>query len=416
MQWRLGRLRDWRFAVGVLAPTVVLLLVMAALATGFVMWSLAGVDSRSLHRETRLVARAVERQIEEIPRIQQTVALWDDAYIQTHTVGDQQWLDNNLGVWLHDFYGFDGVAILSDRDQPIYTMADGAAPAPALFADNQSSLQPLIDELRSNLARRSQHPRTSGPYPHVREIMRISGIPALVSIMPILPQSAAIDVTSGSEYLHVAVEYLDHAFAARLDRDYGIADAVVTTGIGAANEGGAYPLFGRNGKAIAFLSWQPGRPGMELLGQVGPVLGIAFLLVGIILVLLVRRLWQSSADLESERLSARHDASHDSLTGLANRVQYDTCLARDLGPGQPPLALLLLDLDRFKQVNDTLGHTVGDDVIRTVGQRLRELVGAGDVLARLGGDEFAVIHPCRDNGSDAMALGMTIVEIGRAHV
>ena len=53
---------------------------------------------------------------------------------------------------------------------------------------------------------------------------------------------------------------------------------------------------------------------------------------------------------------------------------------------------MMLDLDRFKQVNDTLGHQAGDDLIRAVGQRLREIVDPGDVLARLGGDEFAVVH------------------------
>jgi diguanylate cyclase (GGDEF)-like protein len=412
MQWKFGRLRDWQLSVGIVAPAVLLLLLMAVLAASFVIWSTAGIDARSVQRETRLVARAVERQVEEIPRTQQSVVLWDDAFTRTRAAYDRDWLDNNLGIWLHDFYGVDAVAILSDRDQPIYTMEDGVSPAPGLLTESWATIAPLVAQLRSGLAGGHLKARETGPsYPQVRDTVLIGGIPAVVSVMPILPQSDALEPpASGTEYLHVVIDYLDAAFAAKLDHDYGIAGAIVSTGAGETGGQGAYPLFNNDGKAVAFLAWQPGRPGIELLQQIGPMLAIALLVAGFVVVALVQRLWRSSSILEAERLSARHDASHDSLTGLANRAQYDAQLARDLGPNKRTVALLLLDLDRFKQVNDTLGHTVGDEVIRAVGQRLRELVGPADVLARLGGDEFAIIHPCRENGSSALALGATIVE------
>jgi diguanylate cyclase (GGDEF)-like protein len=411
MQWKFGRLRDWQLSVGIVAPAVLLLLLMAVLAACFVIWSTTGIDARSVQRETRLVARAVERQIEEIPRTQQSVVLWDDAFTRTRADYDRDWLDNNLGIWLHDFYGVDAVAILSDRDQPIYTMQEGISPAPGLITDTWPTIAPLVDELRSGLSGGHLKSRETGPsYPQVRDIVLIGGIPAVVSVMPILPQSDTLEPAPGTEYLHVVIDYLDAAFAAKLNHDYGIAGAIVSTGAGDTGRQGAYPLFDNNGKAVAFLVWQPGRPGIELLQQIGPMLAIALLVAGFVVVALVQRLWRSSSILEAERLSARHDASHDSLTGLANRAQYDAQLARDLGPNKRTVALLLLDLDRFKQVNDTLGHTVGDEVIRAVGQRLRELVGPADVLARLGGDEFAIIHPCRENGSSALALGATIVE------
>ncbi|PRY12521.1 sensor domain-containing diguanylate cyclase [Kineococcus rhizosphaerae] len=88
----------------------------------------------------------------------------------------------------------------------------------------------------------------------------------------------------------------------------------------------------------------------------------------------------------------RHRADHDGLTGLPNRGRLLTALA-ELLPAAPQDggALLLLDLDGFKQVNDTLGHHAGDELLRVVARRLGAVVREGDVPARLGGDEFAVL-------------------------
>jgi diguanylate cyclase len=88
----------------------------------------------------------------------------------------------------------------------------------------------------------------------------------------------------------------------------------------------------------------------------------------------------------------QRQARTDDLTGLHNRRHFYDVLG---GPGgllhRRPCAVLLIDLDRFKEVNDALGHHTGDDLLRVVGHRLRSLVGGGDVLARLGGDEYAVL-------------------------
>ncbi len=86
-----------------------------------------------------------------------------------------------------------------------------------------------------------------------------------------------------------------------------------------------------------------------------------------------------------------HQARHDALTGIPNRVQLLERLAYVAAREPGELALLLLDLDGFKLVNDTLGHAAGDDLLVTISQRLGEFVRDGDLLARLGGDEFAVL-------------------------
>jgi diguanylate cyclase (GGDEF)-like protein len=94
-------------------------------------------------------------------------------------------------------------------------------------------------------------------------------------------------------------------------------------------------------------------------------------------------------------ISTRHEiaALHDSLTGLPNRTLLLTRLDQSLADATPDrqVAALMIDLDRFKEINDTLGHSVGDDLLILVAQRLTAMIGSRDTVARLGGDEFAIV-------------------------
>jgi diguanylate cyclase (GGDEF)-like protein len=98
-----------------------------------------------------------------------------------------------------------------------------------------------------------------------------------------------------------------------------------------------------------------------------------------------------------------HDARHDPLTGLLNRRSYDTALAGAVARSQRygwPFALILIDVDNFKAVNDELGHAAGDDALRVLGSEVRAILRSGDVAARLGGDEFALLI----NNADSPAV------------
>jgi diguanylate cyclase (GGDEF)-like protein len=110
--------------------------------------------------------------------------------------------------------------------------------------------------------------------------------------------------------------------------------------------------------------------------------------------LLYKTLLDLVARLEEREADARHAAVHDQLTGLPNRVllqdRLESALARRRRHNEK-VALVLLDVDRFKQVNDLLGHLAGDELIQQVGQRLLRVGRETDTVARLGGDEFAII-------------------------
>jgi len=142
----------------------------------------------------------------------------------------------------------------------------------------------------------------------------------------------------------------------------------------------------------------------KVTGQLTPMVFLAGLLLAALLTSFTRvhrRL------LDAERSRALHDSMHDSLTGLPNRTLLFDRLGQALlaaKRSRTTPALLLIDLDRFKDVNDTFGHHYGDALLAQIGTRLRSMLRGADTVARLGGDEFGVLLPDIADLSAATAL------------
>jgi diguanylate cyclase (GGDEF)-like protein/PAS domain S-box-containing protein len=112
--------------------------------------------------------------------------------------------------------------------------------------------------------------------------------------------------------------------------------------------------------------------------------------------------------------TVHYQAYHDLLTGLPNRALFRDHLGLMLAQArrtQQPLAVLSLDLDHFKVINDSLGHAIGDELLLAVGARLRQCLREGDTLARLGGDEFAVLLPTLVSRSDVDHICRKIIQV-----
>lgn len=117
--------------------------------------------------------------------------------------------------------------------------------------------------------------------------------------------------------------------------------------------------------------------------------------LAVLFTLLLAILWVAARRLRRDADHHEFMASHDSLTGLPNRVHLATATEQLFGEADSPSGgvLMLLDLDGFKDVNDSLGHSAGDDLLVDVAERLAEFAPSGSTIARLGGDEFAVVLP-----------------------
>ena len=136
----------------------------------------------------------------------------------------------------------------------------------------------------------------------------------------------------------------------------------------------------------------------------GVSLAVFYLVVFRLIASASTRLRRQTEALQSSADRDRHQATHDALTGLPNWVLLRDRLDQGLAAAarsDGEVALLLIDLDRFKEINDTLGHSYGDKLLCQVGPRLQSVLRDGDTVARLGGDEFAVLLPAVDGVGEA---------------
>lgn len=120
--------------------------------------------------------------------------------------------------------------------------------------------------------------------------------------------------------------------------------------------------------------------------------------------------WQNH--LRAQNATLAHQANHDPLTGLPNRAYFELRLAQALVDAKEAgthVALLYLDSDRFKEINDRLGHDAGDAVLVAIAQRLRGPLREGDLVARLGGDEFAVMLPGVRQTANAVRIAQALL-------
>lgn len=151
--------------------------------------------------------------------------------------------------------------------------------------------------------------------------------------------------------------------------------------------------------------------------------GLLVLIVGLVLVrqvlalnevaVLSRRLEESVRSLQSREQQLIYQAFHDPLTGLANRALFRDRLEQALELARRSvrtLAVLYLDLDDFKAVNDSLGHDAGDRLLTAVAERIKSCVRPGDTTARLGGDEFAVVLSEVDGIDEAVGVAERVIE------
>ncbi|WP_166038136.1 EAL domain-containing protein [Sphingosinicella sp. YJ22] len=151
----------------------------------------------------------------------------------------------------------------------------------------------------------------------------------------------------------------------------------------------------------------------HLFGAIWPIALTSTVAVVMVMSFLFKSIVEMGAELERREAEAQHQALHDQLTGLANRALLEDRLGQALcryRRSGESVALLMLDLDRFKQVNDTLGHNAGDDMVRQVAERLRGLLRDSDTVARIGGDEFAIIQARPRGEVDVRRLCERIIE------
>ncbi|RRI03024.1 EAL domain-containing protein [Mesorhizobium tamadayense] len=374
--------------------TVLTLAVFAlAMVVGFGFFAAAQTDNASLERQKLFIADGLKDRIASVQREQESITVWDDAIINVKA-GNRTWIEENLSVWMYTYYGHNRVYILDAANHPIHAMKEGKVGDPSAYGEDEPVVLPAIEKLRGMLAQPPKDDASGQPAKMVaQDLVSLGGQPAILSVMPLLPSSDRVTQAPGTEYLHVSVEFITNAVINKIAEKYLLEGArlvPLSQPVGAA----AVPLVDSRGVILGYVGWDQERPGLTLVRKMTPALAIALLVAAGVLAFLLRRLRRASSALQTSQDEAQYLAFHDTLTGLPNRALFEDRLRRTLlfaSHDAARVALLYLDLDRFKHVNDTLGHPAGDELVRQTAARLRKTIREVDTVARLGGDEFAVI-------------------------
>jgi diguanylate cyclase (GGDEF)-like protein len=409
----------WRFAIRVVVPVVLAVGITMATVAGFVYWSTARSDERALQRETHLVGRVIGQRVKALGEQQAYYSGWDEA-ITALAEGDMEWIDSNLAFSLYSNVAFDRIYVLDPGARPLYAMYAGGKTGAERYEADRTAVAPLVEKLKGIDAVGALAAYDSGNatrVPGVAEIALIDGRPAYVGVTAIMSENRdeGTEQIPGKESFLVGIRYLASVMTAELTEQYFIENPSFAAVASAERDVANFALKDEAGQTVGWFSWRPDRPGARMLAETLPAMIGALAIAGVVLVLLLRGLRRTTKALEQGKADAEYQANHDTLTGLANRAFFNKQLEELAGGrnNQSNVALLALDLDRFKQVNDTLGHEAGDQLLREVGRRLTPLVEDADTVARLGGDEFAIILRRVQTADEVGALSNRIVaELG----
>ncbi len=399
--------------------------------------AIADADDLSREDERQLVQRFLHRSMEADVSAQMGLINWDEAISRVDRVlaspGDRAWVDREFGRYAFSTYHTDqalliradGTLLRAWRNgRPVDPHALGALPrsAGALIAASMAPGNTLgIAAGLTQLSDGSAWPvdRTRMPLPRwAGGLLRSGGQVEVITVGSIVPDHV-VGLFNHSPVYFVTLRPFDAAATAQMRRDLLLPDLSLTLAPDAARSDNTIVLAGVDGTRLGWLRWTAKSPGPTIGHRSAPMLWAWILLFLGVLIggsVVLKRSWRATRELLASEAQARHNAMHDAMSGLPNRVHYMHRLRQDLaacsaGKLRGDVFVGYIDLDGFKVVNDTLGHHVGDELVRQVALRLRRMLPGSDFIARFGGDEFVVLR--RGEGGRAMAdqLGRQIMAL-----
>ncbi len=415
VQYQSNLHRLTRLIAAALALFGALLIVIVA-ATG---WS---ANSQAVQRERQQVENSLDDSVSRVLDEQKSIAWWDDALIYAGGPSvDTEWTDIQVGAFLNETYGHDEIFILNAANEPIYAYVDGARVEPVeAFARRSARVATVIAETRGQsegaLRKRAldfeagqgnyrellgaQHAAWSG------HILNVEGAAAVVSAITIVPN---VDVSLVPEVpnILVSVVHVDDAYMSDIGASLLLPDLALRADRSTDGRLAAQDFAADDGAPLGYLVWTTKRPGQSLLVFILPLVIAGVAGVGAMTAHMLSRLKRATTELATREERARYEAQHDALSGLPNRHHFADVLQQNLDKSAEHGAgavVAYIDVDRFKDINDTLGHHAGDELIKVLSRRLSSFMSPNDFLARFGGDEFAIIRaPATLDAGDALA-------------
>jgi len=382
------------------SPLVWLLLVfgiamMLAVALG-TWWAAGRIDAWADARERQSVSAGLEQEKSRLGIEQDSTIVWDEAVARL-AADDQPWIADNLVDWISQYYGHDRVYVIAPDGHVVRAADQGQYAGQSVNPADQAALAGLLAEFRAGTAPAATGPADSSVSPAERGLLDTvilgDGHLAYLSLRPVVPTSGGDQPVGDDAFLHVSVRLVSGDLLDEIGTRFGLDDLRVVARNGAP---ATLPVLNNAGRVVAVLGWEPQHPVMDLLVETAPATLGVFGLGVVSLLALIAWLHRMTLRLEIAQDQTTYLSLHDPLTGIANRALFESRLNEAmtyqyLAPTK--VALVSIDLDGFKEVNDTLGHAAGDDLIRQVARRLAFALPEEATIARVGGDEFALVQP-----------------------
>ena len=324
-------------------------------------------------------------------------AAWDDAAANVYAPDGMAWTVSNYGEMSVNSPLFDMAIVIDDQKKAIIAYRDGQPMAEPLADFFAPSLWTLYDRVKA--AGPADRPQAVGFVTTKRGI-------AAVGVALVRKKSGELDAPAGQHRYLVFARHLDDDRVTALGQTYVIGGLRLAPPAFEADY--FVPITDPSGTTLGKLVWISRSPGDIAYAQVRPMVLQALGLVGLFFMVLLVIGWLAGRRLKGEENSAREEALRDRLSGLSNRDGLGLAVDRFVAEARQTrrnVLLLYLDLDGFKEVNDSYGHGTGDQLIRAVAAGLAVLIPQGAVLARIGGDEFAIAF--LSDGEHAAALQLS---------
>ena len=407
--------KGWdRARLSVVVPISVIVVVAIVCIIVAVLTSAQRADEVALDHDKRLLTRSITNHGERILRELESVALTEQAVRNVRTNFDQTWVQGNVGLWLKNFFDHDFVFVADSKSNLVYALLGRASVDPRWFNSILPELAPTVDYVRGRAGanpdraiRISESGNTSDQIATTRValVQQFLGRPAIVAAVLILPIGEIADPGERQTApIMLTVKFIDEEVLAEIANRLQLRNLRKTGAEMISPDDHTLDLADDRGNSIARFAWTPKRPGAEIVQSVIPFIAVALAGFALLAALIFGYMRRTTATIAASENSLRYLALHDPLCGLPNRNYFGERLQsviKDVQRGGSSAAVFYIDLDHFKDVNDTLGHPIGDELIRNVTFRLSGTLRSDDVVARLGGDEFAVISSL---GTDTTTL------------
>ncbi len=398
-----------RARLSVVAPISVIVAIAIICIVVAVMTSAKRADEVAIDHETRLFSRAIVNYGNRILRELESVVANEEAVRRIREQFDHDWTHNRVGLSLRNSFEHDFVFVADSTDKLVYALLGRNSVEPGWFNSILPELAPTLNYIHGrsagqlNNAVRIFEPRRGSDTRHPQRatlIQRFLGRPAAVAAVRIAPSQQVAGSKDHSAPVVMSVKFINDdmlseiAQRLQLENLHLVETDDAAAGVGGKSDDYLFELKDDSGTSVALLAWTPKRPGAEIVASVVPFIAVAFAGFGLLAALIHGYMRRTAATIAQGEQRLRYLALHDPLCGLPNRNYFGERLEeviRDVHLGGPSAAVLYVDLDHFKDVNDTLGHPVGDELIRNVTERLSGLLRTEDLVSRLGGDEFAII-------------------------